>query len=147
MARATLPKILWGAAFANTLNVAQPLDSAVSYPVPREGSEWNQGPSGVRDAWIIGDDQRLTGDVRWIPTADVASPAATGWDGAAGWRAFLQWARGARVFRFFPDAALAAYVEAYLIDPMQGEPGLEEDGSRSLRITIESADGSAFDGY
>lgn len=147
MARASIPKITWGAGFVNTLTFGQPLDSAVSYPLPREGSEWAQGSSGERDAWLQGDDQRLQGVVRNIPTADSADPVATGWDGVAGWAAFLSWARAMNPFRWYPDRDLAAFHTCYLVEPLQGAPTQEENGDRQLAIEIEDTSGTAFTGY
>jgi hypothetical protein len=98
--------ILWGAGFANTLTLGYPLDAAVAYSLPREGSEWVQASSGVEDAWITGHDQYLRGIVRWIPREDRLTPEgrlATGWDGPNGWRAFLEWARAKNPFRVVRD--------------------------------------------
>lgn len=99
MAQGTAARITWGASFANTLNIPY-VDDPVAYPEPRSGSEWGQGPSGVEDAWTIGDDEVLAFVARWIPTTNTADPLATGWDGATGWAAFLKWARDKNVFRF-----------------------------------------------
>lgn len=131
----------------NTLSFGYPLDSAVSYPEPREGSEWAQAPSGVEDAWDGGADELLEGDARWIPTVNTTDPVATGWDGAAGWAAFLTWARKKNALRLYPDRDSASFVDCYLVEPMQGAPSTEDDGSRALRLKLRSTDGSAFTGY
>jgi hypothetical protein len=133
--------------FPNIASFGQPLDSALAFPVPREGSEWGQADSGERDAWLIGDDERLRGVVRNIPTADTADPVATGWDGPTGWAAFLKWVRAMNVFRWFPDAASGAFQPCYLVEPLQGEPALEENGDRALELVIEDADGNPFTGH
>src|SRR5688500_16995903 len=112
MAQNEIPQILWGAALANVLSIADPLDDPTAYSVPRQGSEWGQASSGERDAWILAGehDQRLRGTVRHIPIVDTLSPVATGWDGATGFRAFLEWARAMNAFRFQPDKDVATYL-------------------------------------
>lgn len=147
MSQNAVPRILWGASFANVLSFGYPLDGPISYPLPREGSEWVQASSGVRDAWLVGTDQRLRGSVRHIPIADTVSPVASGWDGATGWRAFLEWARAMNVFRFYPDKDLAGYLECYLVAPLLEPPALEDDGTRTLELEVESSAGTAFSGY
>lgn len=146
MARSTAAKITWGTSFANTLTIAY-VDDPVAYPEPRGGSEWAMSPSGVEDAWMVGDDEFLAFVAGWIPTTDTTDPVATGWDGATGWAAFLAWARDKNVFRFFPDADSATYQTAYLAEPMRGPPELEDDGTRRLSILLRSSDGTAFTGY
>lgn len=145
MARGTIPKITWGTSYANTLNFGYPLDSATSYSEHREGSVWDMFVSGVEDAWLWGIDYFLEGDFRWIPASSTSDPVATGWDGSTGVRAFLEWARQKNSFRFFPDKNSGTYLDCYLMEPMQGPPSLEDDGSRRLHLKIRSA--TAFDGY
>lgn len=140
------PKITWGAAFANTLNIGFPLDSVKAYDEPRAGSAFDRCTSGVEDAWITGTDYLLTAEVRYIPQVDVATPLATGWDGATGFRALLAWARNKSQVRFFPDAASGTYLLCYLADPMQGPPDFETDGTRKLTVTLRNTT-SPFDGY
>jgi hypothetical protein len=147
MARATLPKITWGTSYANTLSIGYPLDQASTWSEPREGSEQAVAPSGEVDAWTVGTDEYLAGSVRWIPTSTTADPVATGWDGATGFSAFLAWARDMNAFRFYPDATSGTYFDAVLVEPLKGEPGLEEDGCRTLRIKIRSTADSPFTGY
>jgi hypothetical protein len=144
--RLTTPKILWGAALANTLRLGYPLDNVTSGDTPRDGSSWAQTPSGVEDAWIVGTDYVLSGDVRWIPQTDTSSPLATGWDGATGFRAFLAWARAKNVIRFYPDAGAGTFVDSYLVDPLQGEPLWESDGTRRITLRIRNVS-TAYDGY
>lgn len=140
------PKITWGTSFANTLGFLGPLDNAVAYGEPREGSECAQATSGAEDAWIVGTDQYLEGDVRWIPGATAGS--ITGWDGSTGWAAFLAWARAKNAFRFFPDATSGTYQSVYLVEPAKGAPTVEEtDGTRRLRLKLRDAAQAAFEGY
>jgi hypothetical protein len=144
--RLSLPKILWGAAFANTLNIGYPLDNVRAGSTPRDGSEFDQAVSGVEDAWIVGTDYVLMGDVRWIPQSNVASPLATGWDGATGFRAFLEFARQKNLIRFYPDATLGTFIDSYLVDPLRDPADSESDGSRRLTLKIRQSS-TAYDGY
>lgn len=144
----TIPQITWGAGFANLVSFGEPLDTPLSYGVPREGSEWAQGSSGDRDAWITGEDHRLRALVHRIPGTNTVTPPATGWDGATGWREFLAWARGMNAFRFYPNKDDAGtFLTCYLIAPLREPPTQEDDGTRSIEIELESTDGSAFTGY
>lgn len=149
MAKTDIPAIIWGSGFVNTIDIGQPLDNAVTYSEPRENSEFTKTPSGVEDSWVTGDDEFLAGDIRYIPTADATSPnAASGWDAADGWHAFLKWARKKNVFRFVPDKTdTGTYIECYLVEPMRGEPAREPNGERRLRLVIRSTDDSPFTGY
>lgn len=144
------PAIVWGDAFENILLFGYPLDEAVSYPLPREGSEQVQGDSGEEDAWDNGTDQYLEGKVRWIPRETGNTPegvSATGWEGATGWAAFLSWARTKKVFRWaFDRGATGTYQTAYLVEP-SGRPDLENDMTRALSLSIRASNGVAFDGY
>lgn len=145
--RRAYPKILWGAALANTLNVGYWLDNVTAWDEPRAGSEQAQAPSGVEDAWTVGRDYYLQADITWIPQTNTASPLATGWDGAAGVREFLAWARDKNLIRFYPDANDAAtHIDCYLVDPMNGSPAPEVDGSRRLTLKIRNG-ATPFDGY
>ena len=144
--RAKRPKILWGSGFANTLSFGYPLDNVQAGDEPRAGSVVDQAPSGVEDAWTVGTDYVLSADVRYIPQTDTASPVATGWDGATGFRAFLQWARDKNLVRVYSDKDGGTFIDSYLVEPMSGQPELEEDGTRRLRIKIRNAS-TAYDGY
>lgn len=146
---ARVPRITWGAAFVNQLDIGWPLDNAVSYPNPREGSETAKGASGLEDAWRVGQDQYLEGDIRWIPTADATVPVvATGWDGATGFRAFLESARDKNIFRWIPDKGTpGTFFPVYLEAPMGDPPSIEGDGTRSIHIKIRTSDDSVFTGY
>lgn len=148
MARTSIPAIVWGDALEHTLHFGYSLDAAVSYPEPRQGSEWAMADSGVEDSWVTDDDEFLEADVGWIPQADTADPLATGWDGASGWRAFLSWARRKNTFRFVYDGtAMGVYVLSYLSAPMEGAPPLEDDGTRRLHLRLRSAGGNPYEGY
>lgn len=140
------PKITWGTSFANTLSIGYPVDNWSSWSEPRQGSVWVQSMSGDEDSWIIGTDYYLQVDVRWIPTANTTSPVATGWDGTTGFRAFLEWAKAKNVFRWYPDKDSASYVASYLVDPMNGGPTVEPDGTKRITLVIRNAT-TAYDGY
>lgn len=140
------PKILWGAAFVNTINVGYPLDNVTAGDEPRAGSVFDQSVSGLEDSWITGRDYLLTGDLRHIPQTDTTSPVATGWDGATGVREFLAYARQKNVIRFYPDASAGAFIDCYLSDPMKGAGSTETNGLRKLTITLRNTT-TAFDGY
>lgn len=144
--RAKRPKILWGTSFANTLSFGYPLDSVVAGDEPRAGSSFDQAPSGVEDAWIVGTDYVLAAEARYIPQADTASPVATGWDGATGVRAFLAWARDKNVVRFYPDKDGGTFIDSYLVEPMTGQGALEEDGTKRVAFKLRNAS-TAYDGY
>ncbi len=140
MSRGRLWRITWGAGFANELLGAYPLDAAVAFSQPREGSEWVQGPSGVESAWIVGHDQVLSGQWRWITAAQ--------WDGATGVRAFLESARAKAVFRFYPDriGAPSLFYTCYLANP-DVTPEQESDFTRRLTLVMRERDGNPFTGY
>jgi len=150
MARGDIPKITWGSAFANTLDFGYPLDNAVSWSEPRAGFETAETSAGVEDAWDPGVWYLLTGDVRWVPTSADVTPlgdALSGWDGATGWRAFMDWARPKQAFRFYPDKSVASYVVSYLVAPLQGAPSLEKaDSTRRFTLVIRNVS-SAYTGY
>lgn len=144
------PKVTWGTAYANTWEMGYPLDDATAWGDPREGSETMKAPSGVEDAWTVATDQFLGALARWIPAATGTTPEGTtitGWDGATGVDAAIAWLRAKNVGRFFPDRTSGTYVEFYLVEPMSGKPGKEEDGTRSLRFVFRSANDSQFTGY
>lgn len=145
--RLKTPKILWGAAFANTLNIGYPVDHFKAGSTPRAGSAFIQTPGGVEDAWTVGTDYTLEGVFRWIPQTSTSSPLATGWDTAStGFRLFLEWARDKNVIRYYPDAATGTYVDSYWVEPMEGAPDPEADGTRTLPFKIRNAS-TAYDGF
>jgi hypothetical protein len=145
--RFTRPAITWGALFANTFNIGYPLDNVKAGSEPRVGSAFDQSQSGLEDSWVTGIDYLLIADVRWIPQVNVANPLATGWDGATGVRAWLEWARQKNLMRFIPDVTVpGTYITCYLVDPMKGAAASETDGSRKLTITLRNST-TAYDGY
>lgn len=145
MGRLDIPKI---EASGNVIEFGYPLDNARSWVEPMESTEQVVAPSGVRAAWVTRQEPRLRGDVRWIPTSDATTPAGdpiTGWDGADGWRWFLEHARAMNTFEFFPDRSVASSITSYLVDPLKGEPDLDEDGTRTFTLVIAAE--SASDRY
>lgn len=127
--------------YANTLRFGWPLDNAVTDRVPREGSDWSQSAGGTEDAWIIGWDYVLQGDVRWIPRNNITVPVtATGWYGTTGWRGFLSYARDKGIFRYIPNFSSPGTYTAgcYLVEPMSTYPGLEEDGTFRVTLVIRN---------
>lgn len=140
------PKIEWGTSFANTLYVAYPLDDFKAYSTYRQGSDFVQSMGGVEDAWIVGTDYILEGDIRWIPTTDTATPLATGWDSSAGVRAFLEWGRQKNPIKFYPDATQSGSITSFLVEPLDGSHGLEPDGTRNIRLVIRNTS-SSYNGY
>lgn len=151
MGRGKIPRITWGAAFANQLDIRDPVN-ALNYQVPAEGSEFDTNPSsGSADSWIYGPEQMLEVTIRWIPIANTTTPAvATGYDGATGWRAFLNWAREMNVFRWIPDKdSPGTYYPMLLVEPlMEGGVALERGSRhRSLTLTMRTSDRSVVTGY
>jgi len=150
MARGAIPAITWGAAFANTLNTGVPLDRARAYSQPRKGSRVHESAGGVRDSWIVGRDQVLEGLWRWIPITDEASPTVTGWDGATGWRAALEWMQDSNVFRFMPDQdSMGTFLTMYLLEPFDRVPIDQERifRYRSLFLSMRTSDDAVVTGY
>jgi hypothetical protein len=150
MAKGEIPKITWGASFANTWEFGYPMDAVLAYPVPRDGSEFAMSPSGEEDSWIADTDYFLDGLVRWIPIVNGTTPSGitiTGWDGATGVDAALTWLRAKNVGRFFPDRGSGTYKTFTLQAPMAGKPAQEIDATRQIALIIRATDGSAFTGY
>ena len=131
-------------AFFNTVSFGYPLDNVTAGDEPRAGSVFDRSTSGVEDAWITGTDYLLTADFRWIP--QVYNGAATGWDDAAGVRAWLASARQKLPYRFYPDATSGTFILCTLAEPMQGIPTSESDGTRKLTATHRNIT-TAWDGY
>jgi len=140
-------KIVWD---GNTLLSPEPLDFALSHTNVREGSERAKAPSGTRDSWITGHDQTLAGEVRRIPGEDevtVYGHTATGWDGATGWAAFLEYARDGGTFTFFPNKDAGTVYTCSLIQPFEENPTSESNGYRRLSLVIEDTSGTRIIGY
>ncbi len=153
MALGDVPAIKWGSGFANTWDIAYPLDFANHGSEPRKGSERAVSPSGVEDAWIVGTEEVLEGEIRAIPVANVTETngnAATGWDGATGVKAALEWLLDGNIGRFIPAKGTpSTFVPFYIVEPTRAMAG-REDGNpnrRRLRITFRSSDGTAFSGF
>ncbi len=153
MSIGTIPAILWGGSFANTVSIAHPLDSPNAGSTQRSGTETATAPSGTRDAWVVGTDDILEGEIRHIPIADLSpddnGENATGWDGATGVKAALEWLLDGNVGRWVPDEdSLGTYVEFYLDEPKEAMARKERDTNRRrLRIRLVATDGSSFTGY
>lgn len=149
MAVGEIPRILWFTAFARQLDLGYPLDNVIAHSNPKPGSEFADAPSGEADSYIIGFDQILEADIRWIPTADTTNPVATGWDTATlGFRLFLEYAREKQDIRFIPDKDTpATFIDCILVGPMERGIRKEKDGIRRIRMVLRSKDGTAFTGY
>lgn len=149
--RTARPAIIWNDTYNKTLLFGYPLDEAISYPMPREGSEEIQGSSGIEDAWDEGTDYYLEGAVRWIPINTGNTPegvSQTGWDGNSGWRAFLEWAWEKNVIRFCPDQNdLGTYYNCYLVAPRSDKPELESNYTRKVFLVLRTSDGTVIVGY
>lgn len=147
ISRGLVPKITWGAAFANTLVFAQPLDDALSYGEPVEALI-EPAKNGDADGWVLGTGlqrEYLRGIVHRIPR--VATAGITGWEGATGWDAFLAWAREPNAFRFFPNAASGTFRLSYLEAPIDEGHNEEITRHRSIELIIAAADDLPFTGY
>jgi hypothetical protein len=153
MSRGRIPRILWGAGFANTLQAGWPLDSALSYSEPRPGFARSTTTAGGEDSWSYGDFFFLSGV--WVgvrPSAYVGGfggRTVTGYDGATGWQAFLAWARLGNTFRFvFDDAVPGTFRECVLVEPMKGDGELDTtDYSRRIPLVMRSNTNAAFTGF
>jgi hypothetical protein len=144
MACPKAPKIAWGNTFSKTLNIKYPLHNWIASSKAFEESTFVIIESGEEDAWIINTEYYLQGDVRFIPIEDTTDQ--TGWDDTDGWNDFLLWARKKNVFRFYPDKDSNTYIESYLVQPMDGAPTLEPDGTRTIQLYIRNAT-TSYDGY
>lgn len=143
----TISKITWPSpGFANTLTFGYLADNPISDSVPSKGSTKVLYVSGEEDAWTQATMERLFVDLRWIPTADTSAPVATGWDGATGVKAFLESARDANQFRWYPDASSGTFILSRLAGPIDQAPTLEADGTRRIRLEIFNVGGTAYTG-
>ena len=151
MSRGAIPAITWGAAFVNTIDRSLPIDRARVYSTPRPGSVLTGVTGGARDAWITGTDHILEGLFRWIPIADETTPAVTGWDGATGWRAFLEWVKEGNVFRLIHDQDTpGTYSPMYLLEPFGDDPGIAQERMfryRAVKMKMRTSDDSVLTGY
>lgn len=135
-----------GEIFWTELHLGYPLDEAVSYSRPAEGSAMAFLPSGAVDAWDAGETHVLQATVRWIPRENTASPLATGWDGVTGFRAFLAHARRGNPCWLSPDLTdLSAGWTMHVEAPFDDAPALEVDMTRSVALVLRSA--TPIEGY
>lgn len=127
-----LSKIEWN---GNTINIPYALDNLTAYTTAIDNSEYVRTENGEESSWTPSTNFVLEGDVRWIPTTSTVTQ--TGWDGATGWRAFLEYARAKNKFNFYLDA-YGPSIESYLVEPLDGEHTLELDGTRRIRLVIRN---------
>jgi hypothetical protein len=123
----TISKIVWD---GNDLVFGYPLDNAVSYTAAMDGSQFVRIENGDEYSWIPLTHYILEGEVRWISTAQ--------WDGATGWRAFLEYARQKNTFSFYRDKD-GTGITSYLVEPLDGNHDIEVDGTRKLRLVIRNS--------
>lgn len=140
----------------NTLIVGEPLDQAVSYSQPRDGSRHLQAASGVEDAWITGRDELLEGGIRWIPTEPQGIPRVSSpWNGAGevegintSFDFWLEEAQCKKTFLWVPNRSLSTVnVSSFLVNPLKGRPGLEQDFTRILPVAFRSENQDTYLGY
>ena len=133
-----ISQIKWGAGLTKTLTFEFPLYDVVTDREPREGSEWGDSPGGTRDAWIVGHDYTLTCEAAFIRNDSGTYTPISGTDS---WQDFLDWGRGANVFRFIPDtAAPSIFIDnCYLIEPMKGFGEMDKAIRRSVKIKIRNS--------
>lgn len=143
-----VPRITWGAAFANSLVFYGKLDRAGSMPRSKVDDEFpDVGVDGGAVGASYGEEYCLIATVRRIPRVDTGG--ITGWEGATGWNAFLYWAKDANAFRFIYDqSSLGVYTLCYLVEPRRGPYGEEVNRYKQIEgFTIRRADGLPFEGY
>lgn len=128
-------------------------DEAVSWEEDREGSEYQQGPSGFEDAGRTGIDHLLEGRVRFVPQFPRLDPGpVSGWYGEnemvgvnCGVKAMLRAGREKQLLRWVSDRSLSTiYRDTYLVDPLKEKPGFERNWERTFLMRLRSA--SAFTG-
>ena len=134
-----IPKIEWGASFANTWEFSGPIDVPVSETMPVGAI--TEAASGERTRWTQREDNTLAFASRFIPKNDDGS--ITGWTTAStGVREALAWLAEQNIGRFYPDKDLGGFNNFYLIDH---ESDLEEGGGfYRVRMTIRDSDGNPF---
>lgn len=133
----TIRAIQWGTNFENVLLLGE-LYNPVTDREYRDGSVFEQGPSGVETSWVTGRDYVLEGEVRWIPDGPGGTQSPV--SGPTAFQEFLTWARESNAFRFVPDSTLPLfYVEnCYLVEPRRGF-GAFLNIKRSVQIKIRNA--------
>lgn len=154
MSLGQIPAITWGGSFVNTWSIAYPIDFANSGSEPRVGSERATSPSGVEDAWIVGTEEVLSGQIIAIPitdqTPDDNGNNATGWDGATGVKAAIEYFLDAGIGRFIPDKDTpATFVPFYIVKPEKAIATREanDPNRRRVSFTFRSQDGTEFTGF
>ena len=133
-----ISKITWpDPGYAKSIVFEYPLFDVVTDREPREGSEWADSPGGVRDAWIVGRDYTMECDVGWIRND---SGTFTPISGADAWQDFLDYARGANVFRFIPDQGTpSTFIPGcYLVEPMRGFGRMDQAVRRTVRLKVRN---------
>ncbi len=141
MATLPLPQLFWGSTLENRLDFPYPLESPVTYPLPREGSDTVEAADGsTEDGAYVGTDYALEADLRYVPDADIAAILASGSSPPNGVDALLTWARQRGLVRLVPDrAAPLNYVDGYLIEPWSGPPAVEPlDGSQRYHVKFRT---------
>lgn len=136
----------WGTSYANTLSCGYPMaiDAPKSYSKNLPGYEREQSAAGQWDAWVTASEYFLQVTFRHIP--GTSTTGVTGWDGSTGFRAFLEWCREMNKVRVYKDKDSASYIESYVVGGLDEEPGLEDNGYRTLTLTFSNTS-SAYDGY
>jgi hypothetical protein len=124
-----------------------------TYSEPARRSRVVETPAGFRDAYLPAHIQKWAGVVRGIPWEgyDATANAWYGWEGAGGWRAFLEYARNGGDFTFYPDQddESTGYI-CQLEAPIwigTGGPDADWVMHRRLPLTMRTADGSEIEGY
>lgn len=132
------------------------LDRAHHWSENREGSVTVEARSGVEDAWLTGTNYFVEGEFRWIPSTDTGAPYnRTGWDGVrehrminVGVDSALRWGRDKQLLTWCPDRANTKVNQTvYLWGPLDGGPGVENDDTKRVTLTLKSSAGVAFTGY
>ena len=140
----------------HTLIVGEPFDQAVSYSQPRDGSRHVQAASGIEDAWITGRDEILEGGIRWIPTEPQGIPRVSSpWNGDGEFPGintsfdfWLEEAQCKETFLWVRDRSLSTVnVSSFLVNPLKGRPGLEQDFTRILPVAFRSENQDTYLGY
>jgi hypothetical protein len=131
-----------------------PLAQARAWSQPGPGSEVLEIESGEEDAWVEdgpdGMDQLLDGVVQYIPAEDGIKPdglPVSGWNGPAGWDAFLRYARDGGAFDYYPDREDDTTRWAcQLVAPLSGAPA-DANQLRRLTLRMRRLDGLRFPGF
>lgn len=125
---------------APILEFGFPMMGARSWTQPTPGSEKVVYPSGASATWLGEHDALLEGQVIHIPAIDsiTAGGPQTGWNGPAGWQAFLRWAQRGYDFAFYPARTVDAFWTTALAEPLP-RPQPEPVGQRRLTLRLRSS--------